>query len=229
MHRKLLLIPVVLIFAGCASQATHDIPFFRQTDSGNCLQANLKIALKYYYPEKEYSFEELDLATGRTEGKWTWISQGLQFLVDQGLDAHYYSTTPYFDILEKGEDFIIEYYGERDGKVMIEHTDFDSLYNSIETLRDSDRFKDEKLDFNSLEDEFNNGNIVMALIDRSELSSSNSAYTGHFVTITYISETHVKFHDTAGTPNRITDKETFIRAWNAPSTDNDVMIIKGKI
>lgn len=228
MDRKIALMLFVLVLAGCASQASKEIPFFKQTDSGNCLQTNLKIALKYYYPEKDYSFEELDKATGRTEGKWTWTSQALRFLTDEGLNSYYYSTTPYFDILEKGEDLIIDYYGETDGNIMIQHTDFDSLYASIYDLGRSDRYENRKLSFHEVETEFEKGNFIIILLDRSILQGG-SAYTGHFFTITAINSTHVVAHDTAGTPNKVIDKETFIKAWNAPGTDNDIIIIKGKI
>jgi len=40
---------ILLMIAGCRIQEK-EIPFFKQTDSGNCLQTNLKMALKYDYP-----------------------------------------------------------------------------------------------------------------------------------------------------------------------------------
>ena len=76
---------------------------------------------------------------------------------------------PYFEILEGGEEFIKEFYGESDGQIMIDHTDFDSLYSSIETLRDFDRYENRKLDFSEVESEFNKGSFVIILLDRSVL------------------------------------------------------------
>jgi len=233
----------VLLLAGCTIETQKvqkstpeekivlhtEMPFFKQIDSGNCLQTNLKIALKYYYPEREYSFEQLDLETGRTQGKWTWTSQAMELLLDEGLDAYYYSTTPYLDILGGGEGFIIGYYGEDDGKVMIQHTDFDALYSSIRSLNDTARYNDEKLDFSAVENEFSNGRMVIMLIDRNVLTNPELSYAGHFVTITGINSTHVTFHDTGGIPNRAVEKSRFTDAWNAPGTDNDVIIIKGKL
>jgi hypothetical protein len=221
-------VSLLLILFGCAN-IQKEIPFFKQTESGNCLQTNLKIALKYYYPDREYSFEQLDNATGRTEGKWTWTSQALEFLVGEGIDAYYYSTTPYSEILNGGEDFIVSYYGEQDAKIMIEHTDFDALYSSIRTLNSSGRYMDQKLDFSIIEQEFRKGNIVIMLIDRNVLENPGLSYAGHFVIITGINSTHVKFHDTSGMPNRAVNKAEFLEAWNAKGTDNDAIIIKGKL
>ena len=146
----------------------------------------------------------------------------------EGLDAYYYSTTPYTDILEKGEDLMISYYGDQDGRIMIEHTDFAALYSSIRSLNSSGRYFDEKLDFDIIEQEFKKGSMIMMLIDSNALIR-REPYSGHFVTITEIAKDNVIFHDTSGTPNRVVSKEDFLRAWNANGTDNDVIIIKGKL
>jgi hypothetical protein len=228
MRRLFFIIITVILLAGCGSREK-EMPFFNQTDSGNCLQTNLKIVLEYYYPEREYSSEQLDDRTGRTQGKWTWTSQAMEFLIDEGLDAYYYSTTPYLNISKGGEAFILNYYGEEDGRIMIQHTNFDALYQSINTLNESARYKYEKLDFSDVEKMFNEGNTIIMLIDRNALTNPKQPYAGHFVTITSINSTHVVFHDTAGTPNRIAERTKFIEAWNAPGTDNDAIIIKGKI
>jgi hypothetical protein len=222
------LLSLLLILCGCANSAK-DIPFFKQTDSGNCLQTNLKIVLKYYYPERDYSFEELDDKTGRTQGKWTWTSQAIEFLANEGLDVYYYSTTPYSKILGGGGEFIKEYYGEQDGKIIIEHTDFDALYSSIRTLNNSGRYANQKLNFSIIEQEFRKGSIILMLIDRNVLVNPELGYAGHFVTITEINSTHVIFHDTVGVPNRAVDKDKFLEAWDAHGTDNDVIMIKGKL
>ncbi len=61
------------------------------------------------------------------------------------------------------------------------------------------------------------------------MQNREGPFTGHGVTITSINETHVSIHDSGGTPNLLVTKEQLIKAWNAPGTDNDAIIIKGKI
>lgn len=54
-----------------------NIPFYSNTsDDTHCLQACLKMLLKYFYPNEEYSWEELDKLTGKKEGMWTWTMDG---------------------------------------------------------------------------------------------------------------------------------------------------------
>ncbi len=223
---------ILILLSACSYQEVSEIgiPYYRQTSSANCMQTQLKMALKYYFPEKDFSFEELDRLTGRTQGKWTWTSQLLPVLLDNGLDAYYYSTTPYKEIKEGGEGFILEYYGQEDGRVMIDHTNFDALYSSIEKLEENKKFFNIKLDFSEIEEEFKKGHIIILLIDRKVLFNRQGTFLGHGVTITSINKTHVSIHDSgSGGPNLAVEKEQLIKAWNAPGTDNDAIIIKGKI
>jgi len=67
------------------------IPFFRQSGS-NCVQTQMKMALGYYYPDRDYSLEFLDNLTWRRPGMWTWFPQALYGLTRLGLDAMFYTT-----------------------------------------------------------------------------------------------------------------------------------------
>jgi len=229
--RKIFFLFVLILLAACSNQVVvdMDIPFYRQSDSGNCMQTQIKMALKYYFPEKDFSFEELDRLTGRTPGKWTWTSQLLPVLLDNGLDAYYYSSSSYDGIKEGGKEYILEYYGKEDGQIMIDHTNFDSLYASIEKLEENEKFVNEKLDFSYIEKEFKKGHVIILVIDKNVLLGNNRPYSGHGITLTKINETHVSLHDSAGTPNLTVKKEQLIKAWDNTATDNDAIIIRGKV
>ena len=54
------------------------VPFFpNTTDDTHCLQAVLKMVLKYFQPEKNFSFDELDVLSDKVPGKWTWATRAL--------------------------------------------------------------------------------------------------------------------------------------------------------
>ena len=67
------------------------------------------------------------------------------------------------------------------------------------------------------------------IIDYRVLINESGPCAGHGVTITNIDKTLVTFHNSALDPNQVAEKEQFIKAWNAPCADNDVIIIKGKL
>ena len=62
-----------------------EIPYFKQPDNTHCFQACLKMVLKYFFPEKEFTFEELDKITDKPKDKWTWSCTALVELKNIGL------------------------------------------------------------------------------------------------------------------------------------------------
>jgi hypothetical protein len=227
---KLFFIFIILILITACSQKEEyklDIPFYKQSSSGNCMQTQIKMALEYYYPEKEFTFEELDNLTGRTPGMWTWTSQLLPVLLDNKLDAYFYSTAPYDKIKEGGGEFIYEYYGGRVARTIIDKTNFKSFNYSVDKLKENDKFFNEKLELKDIENELKQSHVIILLIDSNVLSNRGGGYSGHGITITGMNETHFSIHDSGRGPNLNFTKESLIEAWNAEGTDNDIIIIKG--
>ncbi len=63
------------------------VPFFSNTDDNtHCFQAMLRMILKYFLPEKDFSFAELDKFSGKVKGKWTWSSRALINLQKMGFE-----------------------------------------------------------------------------------------------------------------------------------------------
>jgi hypothetical protein len=227
MTKKLVIILVLLLCAACtpAVKDKLDIPYTQQTGP-SCVPSQVTMALNYYYPERQYTLAQVDDLIGRKGEKWTWFSQALPVLTNEGLDAHYYSTTPYEQLTP---EFVLEYYGEKDGQLINEVTDWPELGKSLYFLKSSGRYTPTKLEWQKVEDAFNKGYVCIMIIDYNTLVNWEGLYSGHGVTITYINQTHVLFHNSAEGPDQKAKKEDFIRAWNAPGTDNDIIIVKGKL
>ena len=103
--KKLVLIIALIFLVACSTQL--DIPYHQQ-EGPSCVQSQMLMAIKYYYPNSEITQAELDQRTGRSPNQWTWFSQAMPVLIEEGLDAHYYSLTPYQNLTP---DFINEFYG----------------------------------------------------------------------------------------------------------------------
>ena len=78
-------------------------------------------------------------------------------------------------------------------------------------------------------DFFKKDYVILMIIDINVLNAVEGGYAGHGVTITKIDKTHVVFHNSILGPNQVATKERFLEAWNAPGTDNDAIIVKGKL
>ena len=67
--------------------------------------------------------------------------------------------------------------------------------------------------------------------DNNVISGKKGQYQGHFVAITGFDDKYVCYHESGPNhpePNKRVLKETFIEAWNANGTDNDVVIVFSK-
>lgn len=226
MKKTLILITAFIFLLACSSQTEPlNIPFYKQ-QGPSCVQAQMRMALKYYYPEQEYTQTTLDQLTKRQNNQWTWFSQAIPVLVNEGLDAYYYSKTPYENLTP---EFVNQFYGE-DGPFINSVTNWPALEESIEFLKTSDRYQNKKLDWQEVEKSFQKGHVILMIIDHNVLiGQPEKPYAGHGITITYINQTHVVFHNSQGNPSQTAEKSQFQKAWNAKGTDNDVIIIKGKL
>jgi len=222
--KKYLFLTVLIFLTPCTTPAQLDIPYYKQTGP-SCTQSQMLMTIKYFYPDKQITLEDLDKRTGRQPKQWTWFSQAMPVLAEERLDAHYYSLTPYQKLTP---EFINKYYGD-DGPLINSVTNWESLRNSIEFLKTSNRYQHKKLDWAEIEKAFQNKNVILMIIDYKVLINTPGPCAGHGVTITNIDKTHVTFHNSALGPNQVAEKEQFIKAWNAPCADNDVIIIKGRL
>ena len=70
----------------------------------------------------------------------------------------------------------------------------------------------------------------MVLIDWNKVTGTMAPYQGHFGVLTGFDKDNVHFHNSgpANAPDMRIRKETFMDAWNANGTDNDVLIVYGK-
>lgn len=226
--KKAVILFCFLFLTACAVSRTElDIPYHKQAGP-SCVQSQMLMAIKYYYPEGRITQAELDERTGREPNQWTWFSQALPVLVEENLDAYYYSLTPYREL---NETSVMEIYGPEDGKLINSVTNWQALKESIEYLKENpERFEARKLAWQEVRDFFEKGYVILMIIDYNTLvGQPEKLYAGHGVIITKINETHVVFHNSDLGPNQAAEVEDFQAAWNAPGTDNDAIIVKGKL
>ncbi|MFH1501280.1 MAG: hypothetical protein ABIE22_05045 [archaeon] len=206
-----------------------EIPFYENKGDGNqCMQVAMKMVLKHFL-NKDISLEELDKLTGRGQGEWTYTSQIVPVLYDLGLEVKLYSKEalePYLG----GEPFIRKHFGESADKV-IKMSNISVMVKSVKKLLKYKLFEKRLLDFKEIEQHIRKGHIPLVAIDHNVLVGVKGLYQGHFVAITGFGEDSVYYHESGpanSQPNKKVKKEIFIQAWNAPGTDNDVVIVFGK-
>jgi hypothetical protein len=84
-----------------------DIPFYPNTGDGtHCVQACLMITLKTFFPEKNYTYEEMDEFTHKEKSKGTWWFPFVLKLKNMGLEIKDVSNFNLEEFYKSGEEYL---------------------------------------------------------------------------------------------------------------------------
>jgi hypothetical protein len=196
-----------------------NLPFFSNTpDDTHCFQAGLKMILKFFVPNKEFSFEELDKISAKKEGLYTWPMAALIWMQEHNFEVINFESFDYKQFINKGTRYIFEEFGEEVGKTQIENSDIEQeiklskiFLEKIKTQKTIPK----KGDIVRLIDK----NYVVAVNLNSEILNNSTGYIGHFVIIKGYDDKSFILNDPGlpGMENRIVPFETFEKAWAYPN------------
>lgn len=196
----------------------YKVPFFGNTKDGiHCYQASIKMLAKYFWPERNYSWKELEKITGMEPGLWTWSVMGIKWLYDQGLDVIFIDPFNYGKFIEEGGDYLINQFGEEVGEAQIKNSNIDKervtakkllgklpIEKRIPTIQDVKQYLDE-------------GYLLRVNVNSKALKGKKG-YTGHSIIVIGYDENNIFVHD-PGLPPREdlpVSWETFEKAWAYP-------------
>ena len=195
-----------------------DIPFFENTpDNTHCFQAAFKMVLKYFLPEEDFSFEELDKITAKKEGLWTWPLAGVVWMQERGFEVKSIDRFNLHKFIEKGGQYIIDEYGSEVGEAQIKNSDIEQerrLAKQFLDLVETEVRIPQKEDILSL---MERGYVVTINLNAKVLNNKEG-YSGHSVVITGLDAEKIFLHDPGvpGVANRGISYDTFEKAWAYP-------------
>ena len=175
------------------------------------------MVMKYFWPEKDYSWEELDKITAKVESLWTWPTAGLLWLKTQGMEVKNIEVFDYETFVREGGKYLIDECGEEVGKAQIERSDIEQerrlakeFIGKIEVLEKIPSIRDIKM---LLEEGF----VVICNINAYALDNDRG-YAAHFVVVKGFDDENLFLHDPGLPPleNRKVDFDTFERGWSYP-------------
>ena len=195
------------------------VPFYANTPDGtHCLQAALRSVLKYYTPEKEYTWEELEKMTAKKEGLWTWGFQAAISMKQLGFDVDMREDFDYEKFIEKGEVYLKEKFGEEVAGEQIKHSDIVQEKKLTNEYIKLFGVKNGQLPtFEELKKLIDKGYLVVANVNSRKLNAK-PGYVGHFVVVYHYDENNLYLHDPGLPPQeaRTVTNETFVKAWEFP-------------
>lgn len=196
-----------------------NLPFYSNTpDDTHCFQAGLKMILKFFVPNKEFSFEELDKISAKKEGLYTWPMATLIWMQEYGFEIIAIEFFDYNRFYTEGENYLIKEFGKEVGENQIKNSDIEKEKRlGMDFLK---KIHTQKAipEIDSIQKLIDKGYIVAVNLN-SDILNNSDGYTGHFVVIKGYDNNSFILNDPGlpGMENRIVSLKVFKKAWAYPS------------
>lgn len=196
-----------------------DIPFYSNTeDNTHCFQAGLRMVMKYFWPEEEYTWDELDRITAKVEGLWTWPTAGILWLLNRGMEVQMIDPADYKAFVQRGGDYLIELYGKEVGEEQIKQSDISQEQKLVEELLRKIKIVKKIPQVEDIKKLLEKDYLVACNVNACTLDGVQG-YVGHFVIVKGYQDNNLIMHDPGlpPRPNRVVNFVTFEEAWAYPS------------
>ncbi|MFA6602829.1 MAG: cysteine peptidase family C39 domain-containing protein [Candidatus Shapirobacteria bacterium] len=195
------------------------IPFYSNTpDNTHCFQAAIKMIAKYYWPNEEYSWEELEVVTNKVKDLWTWPMAGVLWLQSKGLTVLDIEIFDYQEFVDKKEHYLLSYFGQDVGKEQITHSDIDKELAYSKEFCEKINIQKRIPDINDIRNLLDEGYLLVCCLN-SQALNNRDGYIGHFVVVKGYEIEGLIIND-PGLPafeNRIVSQSQFEKAWAYPN------------
>lgn len=191
--------------------------FFENPDRSHCLQAVLRSVLHQVFPDRGYTWEELDGLTGKRPGRWTWPTTAVLRLREMGVEVLILETFDYQAFADRGEEYLEEHLGADVARAQAAHSDLPYEREAARQFVELGISKSGVPDFTDLERLLRQGYLVVCNVNVALLKGKRG-YSGHFVLIYALDEDCVWLHDPGppAHPTQCIPRDRFVAAWAFP-------------
>lgn len=204
------------------------VPFFANTaDDTHCVQAAFKMMLKYFLPERDFSFAELDRMSRRTAGKGTWWPPMLLALQALGLEARCIEGFDYEMFYKEGKDYVRQVYPLETAKYYLERSNLMDIRPMIPEFLEKIRPEARPASFSDLDELLTAGWLVGLELNAKVLNdSARSEYVGHMVVVFDKQNDYYSLHDPGLKPhrNRQVSRQKLADSWFWSGAENAALV-----
>lgn len=197
----------------------YDIPFYSNTtDDTHCVQAALRMIVKYFQPDTDYSWQELEDITGKNDAYWTWPLAMLLWLDKEGYDVRVKDLFDYDRFAKQGGQYIIDEMGKEVGDAQIRNSNIPLEQKRARLVAKRITKLTELPTDTDIKDYLNDGYLVLCRVNSLALSG-RGGYSGHSIVVKGYDEDGLIIND-PGLPaieNRKVDLGTFEIGWAYPN------------
>lgn len=165
------------------------------SDDLHCFQASLKMVLSIYFPSEEFSFKQIDKATGFKKDKGTWDARGFLWLAKKGFRIIRISDFDYKRFADEGEKYLKWFWMPEVYEYQKKYSDFKNAQRAVKGLLDYANFIFRRPLLSDI-DKYarKEGSTMMASVNPKVLDHKGG-YGNHVVVIESISKKYVVFSD----------------------------------
>lgn len=197
------------------------VPFYKNIDDTHCCQAVIKMITKYFVPDIDYSWEELEALTGKEKDMYTWSMLAWINLKKMGFDIIVKDTFDYQKFAREGEKYLYEEFGEEVARGQILHS------NIPKEMKDAGEYAQligHKKSLPKVNDIFNfiDKSYLVGCTVNANILDNSGGYDPHFILIFGYDENNFYVHD-PGPPSHENWKlplELFLKAWEYPDKNS---------
>lgn len=197
----------------------YNVPFYSNTsDNTHCFQAALKMVIKYFQPNIELSWEELEKITGKKEKLWTWPLAAMIWMKNQGYRVIDIEMFDYKEFVKDKEAYLLRFYGDEAGNEQVKHSDITQEVKYAKQLLETGLVTKDIPTTQTLKDLLKEKYLMICLVNSQKLNSKEG-YVGHFVVIKGVEKDQLFIHDPGLPPlkNRKISFQDFEKAWSVPN------------
>lgn len=208
-----------------------NVPFYANTsDNLHCFQAALKMVLKYFQPNKEYLWKELDRITDKAGDLWTWPIAALLWLKKNGFEVKKIGLFDYEQFAKKGSQYLSDVYGYEVARIQNEHSNIEQERKLAKKLTREIAIERQEPRTEELAALLNAGYLLICNVNSYALYNKQG-YAGHSVVVKGYYEDGLIIHDPGLPPaeNKRILFPTFERAWAYPNNmSKNIIAINGR-
>jgi hypothetical protein len=208
------------------------VPFYANTaDNKHCFEASIRMVLKYFLPEQDFSWDKLDEMSAKVPGKATWPQQTLINLHNMGFDIALIEGFDGHAFVEKGAVYLQQAFGKEVADWQVANSDIEQEQRIYSQLFQTDAHVENRIPtLAECKKYLENGYLTICMINSRKLNNKEG-YAGHAVLVYQIDDTSVMLHDPGLPPQqaRTVSHNEFEAAWAYPNTEaKSIIAIKYK-
>jgi hypothetical protein len=203
-----------------------DVPFYANTGDGtHCVQACLMTMLKYFLPEKDYTYEEMDEFTYKQKGKGTWWFPFVLKLKKMGLQVVDVSAFDLAEFYKSGEKYLRATHRVEVADWILEKSNLLEVKKYITEFLEKVDFRNRTATLEELKELLNDGWLVGIDLNSRALNEKEG-YSSHMVIIFSFENGIFTLHDPGLPPkaNRKVSEKLLTKAWEYGGKENKSLI-----